>query len=304
MVSRGVVIMSVSKQEIVRSATKLFMMRGFLSTSIQDIADDCHIAKGSVYKYFPSKEDLFSEVFDHCLIVYFEQVEKLKHLHLSPREHFIQQIIFRFQYFVEFKFILVAFTEIPIQQDVKFHQLRLRYRVQLMELHKECLLQIYGKEITPHLWDLVFIYKAILKEYLSLLIYEMNPVSFEETARFILEKLDMLMNQMVASGSKPLLQQFSFDQFIHGGIEGRKAEKEQIIAELLGKISDVLSELPSGDAHRRELQEILTLLRMEMSKSESNGPLLQALLAYLEKESDLKSLVVQLKNLLGGAFRF
>jgi AcrR family transcriptional regulator len=289
--------MSVTKQEIVRSSTKLFNKRGFLSTSIQDIADDCQIAKGSVYKYFQSKEDLFSEVFDQCQNDYFEQVDKINLLPgLSPREQFLKQIIFRFQYFMEHKYILVEFTELPIQQDTKFHPLRIRVRGRLIKWHKTSLLNVYGEKIEPHLWDLVFIYKALLKEYLFWIIQDVNLLSIEETARFILEKLDVLVNHMVTSQAKPLLQQSSFEHYIHWGC--KKEEKEQVITELLGKIGMALSELPSGNMQRRELEEILDLLSTEIHKDVPHGPLTQALMSYLEKENELKSLVVQLRNIV------
>jgi AcrR family transcriptional regulator len=291
--------MIITKQEIIRSATKLFKERGFLSTSIQDIASDCLIAKGSVYKYFQSKEDLFSEVFDHCQNAYFEQAERIKRLpEMSSKELFLQQIIFRFQYFLEYKFILVEFTELPIQQDAKFYPLRLHVRGRLMQWHKDCLLAMYGKEIEPHLWDLAFIYKALLKEYLFWIIHEVKLLSIEETAHFILEKIDVLVKYSLASGTKPMLQQSSFEQYIHRASEGKEEEKAQVITELLGKISMTLHEIQAGNEHRLELQEILDLLRKEISKEVPQGPLTHALLAYLEKENELKSLVLQLKSII------
>lgn len=291
--------MIVTKQEIIRSATKLFKERGFLSTSIQDIADDCRIAKGSVYKYFRSKEDLFSEVFDHCQNAYFEEAERLKLLpHPSARDMFLQQIIFRFQYFLEYKFILVEFAELPIQQDAKFHPLRLRVRGRLMKWHKDCLLSMYGEEIEPYLWDLAFIYKALLKEYQFWIIQEANLLSIEETACFILDKLDVLVKHLIAAGPKPMLRQSAFERYIHWGAEGGEEEKTEMIEELLGEIQMTLQDIQAGSEHRRELQEILDLLRKEVSKESPNGPLIKALFAYLEKESELKSAVLQLKNIV------
>ena len=72
--------MSVTKQDIIYSAFKMFKEKGYLATSIQEIAQDCSIAKGSVYKYFPSKEDLLCEVFDQCQLAYFDQAERLKEI--------------------------------------------------------------------------------------------------------------------------------------------------------------------------------------------------------------------------------
>jgi len=291
--------MSISKQEVVRSATRLFKERGFLAITIQDIADDCGIAKGSVYKFFPSKEDLFSEVFDQCHNAYFDQVEDLKRLPgLSPKEYFLQQIVLRFRYFIKYKFILVEFTELPIQQDPKFQPLRHKVRGRLIRWHMECLMEMYGDEIKPFLWDLVSIYRAILKEYLNWIIYEEKLLSLEETAKFILDKLDVLVRHMAASNSIPLLKQVSFDRYLNWGLEDRQEEKERMLYDLFMRIDTTLDFVQSGAGHRLELRELLNYIRVEISNPEPNLPLIQASLFYLERESELKNLIVQLRNVI------
>ena len=44
----------------------LFSERGLESTSVQDIAQAAGIAKGTIYLYFKSKEDLTREVYRYC----------------------------------------------------------------------------------------------------------------------------------------------------------------------------------------------------------------------------------------------
>ncbi|WML39694.1 TetR/AcrR family transcriptional regulator [Neobacillus sp. OS1-2] len=295
--------MSVTKEEVIKSATKLFKERGFLSTTIQDIAEDCGIAKGSVYKFFPSKEDLFSEVFNQCLNIYFDQVDEVARLpELTSKEKFLQQIILRFRYFIEYKHILVEFTELPIQQDPKFQPLRHQFRGRLIRWHRDCLLEMYGEEIYPYLWDMVSIYRAILKEYLFWLVYEEKSLSLEETANFILDKLNVLSKHMRDSNRKPLLKQASFDRYLSWGFEDRQIDKEQILTELFLKMDLVLETLPSSAKYRSELKEICCFIQMEVRKAEPNHPLLQASLYYLEREKEFKSLVVQLRNIVHSGF--
>jgi len=291
--------MSISKQEVVRSATRLFKERGFLAITIQDIAEDCGIAKGSVYKFFPSKEDLFSEVFDQCHNEYFDQVEALKRLPgLSPKEQFLKQIVLRFRYFIKYKFILVEFTELPIQQDLKFQPLRHKVRGRLIRWHVECLEQMYGEEIKHFIWDLVSIYRAILKEYLLWIIYEEKLLSLEETANFILDKLNVLVRHMVATNSTPLLNQVSFERYLDWGLEDRQEEKEKILDDLFMRVDTTLDLVQSGAEHRLRLRELLNFIRVEVSNPEPNKPLIQASLYYLEREVELKSLIIQLRNVI------
>jgi AcrR family transcriptional regulator len=49
--------------EILRAATALFADRGFAATTVEDIAHAADVAKGTVYLYFPSKEDIYRAAF-------------------------------------------------------------------------------------------------------------------------------------------------------------------------------------------------------------------------------------------------
>lgn len=46
------------KEEIFNTATYLFSKKGYMSTSVQDIAKACNISKATIYKCFNSKEDI------------------------------------------------------------------------------------------------------------------------------------------------------------------------------------------------------------------------------------------------------
>lgn len=50
------------KERIIESATKYFSRYGFHKTTMDEIAKNIHKAKGVLYYYFKSKEELFNEV--------------------------------------------------------------------------------------------------------------------------------------------------------------------------------------------------------------------------------------------------
>jgi TetR/AcrR family transcriptional repressor of nem operon len=50
------------KEKIVYESLKLFSMKGFLSTSVQDIMEKARTSKGGFYNHFESKDDLFFAV--------------------------------------------------------------------------------------------------------------------------------------------------------------------------------------------------------------------------------------------------
>jgi AcrR family transcriptional regulator len=48
------------REEILAAARRVFAERGFRGTTIADIAEEAKIALGTIYLYFPSKEDVFA----------------------------------------------------------------------------------------------------------------------------------------------------------------------------------------------------------------------------------------------------
>jgi len=61
------------KDTIVHESLKLFSLKGFLSTSIQDILSAANTSKGGFYNHFSSKEDLFFQVLDEARKIWRER---------------------------------------------------------------------------------------------------------------------------------------------------------------------------------------------------------------------------------------
>jgi TetR/AcrR family transcriptional repressor of nem operon len=61
------------KARIVHESLKLFSLKGFLSTSIQEILEATGSSKGGFYNHFSSKEDLFFNVLDEARTIWRER---------------------------------------------------------------------------------------------------------------------------------------------------------------------------------------------------------------------------------------
>lgn len=61
--------LSMTKNNIMIAALRLFLLRGYKNVSLVDVAKEIGITKGGIYHYFASKEELFHSVicylFDH-----------------------------------------------------------------------------------------------------------------------------------------------------------------------------------------------------------------------------------------------
>ena len=61
------------KEQIVLNSLKLFSLKGYLSTSLDDILQNSQISKGGFYNYFKSKEDLFHAVLNKARKIWQEK---------------------------------------------------------------------------------------------------------------------------------------------------------------------------------------------------------------------------------------
>src|SRR6266545_742176 len=62
------------KEEILRTATELFAEHGFSDAITQSIADRLQLGKGTIYRYFPSKRELFLAAADRVMRKMQEQI--------------------------------------------------------------------------------------------------------------------------------------------------------------------------------------------------------------------------------------
>ena len=57
----------VRRQEIVATARQLFQVKEYEQTTMQDVMDQLGIAKGTIYHYFKSKEELLEAVIENIV---------------------------------------------------------------------------------------------------------------------------------------------------------------------------------------------------------------------------------------------
>jgi len=63
-----------SRQEILRTAARLFQQRGYDATSMNDVAAALHLSKGGLYHHFQSKDEILFEIMNHAMDLTQERV--------------------------------------------------------------------------------------------------------------------------------------------------------------------------------------------------------------------------------------
>lgn len=65
--------------EIIAAAMQLWAERGFAATRLEDVAAGANIAKGTIYRYFPSKEALFEAALQARIVATMDRAMDMAH---------------------------------------------------------------------------------------------------------------------------------------------------------------------------------------------------------------------------------
>jgi AcrR family transcriptional regulator len=85
--------MASNKQaEIALAAVKLFEQKGYHATSVQDIADEVGLQKGSLYHYIHSKEDLLLQIAHQAISEFNQRLERVIASDSTAKEKLIRAI--------------------------------------------------------------------------------------------------------------------------------------------------------------------------------------------------------------------
>jgi AcrR family transcriptional regulator len=63
-----------SRQEILRTAARLFQQRGYDATSMNDVADALKLSKGGLYHHFHGKDEILFNLMEHAMDITEERV--------------------------------------------------------------------------------------------------------------------------------------------------------------------------------------------------------------------------------------
>ncbi|EZH71879.1 hypothetical protein ATO12_05745 [Aquimarina atlantica] len=64
-----------TRSHLIETAFKLFLDKGYSSTSMANLVESSKLSKGAVYHHFENKEKLYIEVIDKYFLFYFKQVD-------------------------------------------------------------------------------------------------------------------------------------------------------------------------------------------------------------------------------------
>ncbi|MFD1388422.1 TetR/AcrR family transcriptional regulator [Oceanobacillus oncorhynchi subsp. oncorhynchi] len=286
------------KEEIMQSAIHLFSKKGYAATSVQEIANDCRISKGTLYNFFDSKEDLLIQVIRHNHRKMLEQAENLNlDATLPPKEKLIQKVVVQFDGIRENKdYLSMLLTALPPHDNPKISLLMKRIRITMMNWYKDCFMEAYGSQVEPYIWDLALMFQGTLKEYTSLIFRDHKEIDFENVARFVVERFDTIVQN--TTEAEPVLTPLEMKEYEAFQADLEPKSPEQQINQLLEELEKKIKKLALYDEEKEEYAAAVQSLQAEIHEKKPRTFLVKSLLLFLAEIEECQPLVHRIEVFL------
>ncbi len=296
--------MSLLRQSILTSAMGFFAEKGFAATSIQDIANDCGIAKGSLYKIFSSKEDLLIEVFEFKFQNMREQAELIrKDLRLLPLQRLARETLLQLEFIAEFKFSIQDVQELHAHEGTKLGLYLTSIKAKIMNYYGDCLVHGLGEDVVPYKWDLISVYVGMMKQYTMFGLLLNNPLDPNRVSTYIVDRIEEISDGLLLKKPQPLFDSSVVERFIHQSMGGMQTSTEKIKADLLQHLEMAVSELAIPLSRKTELMDALDILKEQLVEENPRTVLVRAMLDFLSKQQELASYTGQIERIFGCEIR-
>ncbi|WP_144513154.1 TetR/AcrR family transcriptional regulator [Bacillus sp. FJAT-22090] len=219
--------MSPKKRNILEAAQRLFIEKGFRSTSVNDIIEEAKVSKGTFYNYFSSKNE--------CIIAILENAReetsiKRRAVHtqqnVSDVNVLSEQITIRLDIYHEHN-LFPLFSSIINSQDVELRDLiKKNYFEEIVWLSNR-LVDVFGEQTKDVGTDCAVLLLGMIQQLRHPWVSQPANVSFERLIQFVMRRIESIIYDM-ATTKDSLLKKSAFELLK----EESTLTKEEIIERL------------------------------------------------------------------------
>lgn len=183
------------RKDILDTAAALFARKGYLGTTMNEVADACGITKPTLYHYYRDKDDLLLHIADGHVAALVDSVEEIKRAH-APAQPTVRALVQRFLA----EYAGARDKHRVLTEDVKY-------------LRPEDLARVVGKE------------RLVVKALADAIVYERPDIEGQGVAKavamLIFGMINWLFTWWQPTGKLgPDALATLIDQFISGGLVG------------------------------------------------------------------------------------
>lgn len=246
--------MNERKRQVLLTAQRLFIEKGFNATSIQDILDAAKISKGTFYNYFASKNECLMAILEQAHIESTIRRRELLIGHdLSDKTILAEQISVRLVVNREHN-LLPIYEAVFYSGDEDLRAfIRKHHLIELRWITKR-LIDVYGEQATPCAVDGTIILVGMIQHYLQFCANSCKQdFNAGKIVSFCIRRLDSIMQGMIEADDHFVGNEI-WEDFEHQ-TDNKVTIKQRLIEQLTGFLQHLTDE-----TRKKEIQYTQFLL--------------------------------------------
>lgn len=256
------------KQQVIITAQKLFVEKGFSATSVQDIIESSEISKGTFYNYFSSKNGFLMAFLEHV-----NEEESIRRNELligqgpSDKKTFTDQILIRMQVHREYN-LLQIFESIFHSDDIDLRDfIQNHYLSELVWLQGR-INDVYGIGVEPYAADCAIMLHGMIQHMAHVwMAYTKEKMDTTKLVTFTVRRLDAIVSNMMHT-QDTLIGEYLF----MNSNSDHPLEKKRILAKLNSFYKEV------ENKERLDKNQFISFLMDEINSKEPRVFILESVI--------------------------
>lgn len=263
------------KLHVLLTAQRLFIDKGYVTTSIQDIIEAAQISKGTFYNYFSSKNECLMAIFEFAHEEAIVRRRELMHGKDKRDKNILaEQILVRMHVNREHN-LLSIYEAVFYSGDNELRSfVRKRHLMELKWLTTR-LTDVYGEEAEPYVLDCAVMILGVIQHLIHFLSSATEAIAIDDLVHFTIRRVDAIMEDMIRNEDTLLGNNY--------------LAALTIAAETPISRADLLVEKLQKFLVRVEKEELFDAIQMtqflldELNKTNSNLVVIEALIPTFQK---------------------
>jgi len=225
--------MNKRKRQIITAARALFIEKGFVDASMNDIISAAKISKGTFYNHFSSKNECLIAILDEGR----EEASNRRHELLYGKDptdlEVLTQQVAVLMYVNREHNLIQIFESIFHSKDIELKKIILNYYLQELEWLANRLVQVFGEEISPISYECAVQTLGMINLTLrAVLIADYKYINREAIVRVALRNISVIIPVMLES--KEIIISTEMINTIQNVANFKTVNKEMVIEQLTG----------------------------------------------------------------------
>lgn len=200
------------KHQVLLTAQKLFIGKGFAATSVQDIINESKISKGTFYNYFSSKNECIISIIENAKEeTDLKRREILIHQDISNKDILIQQLTIRMEVYKE-RNLVPIFLVIFHSQDSELRDIIKKNHYEEVKWLAQRIVDVFGGKSRKSSVDSAVLLLGMIQQMQHPWTIRSKEVSSIELVKYVMNRLDSLMPDLIES-EEVIIDSFVFNHF-------------------------------------------------------------------------------------------